>query len=288
MYGQIHGIPLSDVSATMLLMLYGRVMESRSADPLLKDPMGEEIVAQINDSLLHSDQKLFRRLAQFKMSRNLSIHAALRARQYDRHTLEFMADHPACTVVNLGCGLDTRFWRVDNGTIRFFDLDLPQVIELKRTLVQETDHYHLVGRSVLDPAWMDDVLADGQPVILLAEGLFMYLPKPEVKALVAALGQRVTTGQLVAEVVNERYTRGFNKWVVGFKFKHELGFGQAMSYDCGITGSDELEAWSPRLHLIDDWIYFDADTDKLGWARILRHVKAYRKVQWTVRYRIGD
>jgi O-methyltransferase involved in polyketide biosynthesis len=288
MYGQINGIPLSDVSATMLLMLYGRVMESRSANPLLKDPKGEEIVAQINDSLLHSEQKLFRRLAQFKMSRNLSVHAALRARQYDLYTLEFMAAHPDCTVVNLGCGLDTRFWRVDNGRVRFFDLDLPGVIELKHTLVQETDRYHLVARSVLDPTWMEIVLADEQPVILLAEGLFMYLPKPEVQALVAAMGQGVTTGQLVAEVVNESYTRGFNKWVVGYKFKHELGFGQAMSYSCGIKDSNELEAWSPRLHLIDDWSYFDADTDKLGWARLAGRFKAYRQVQWTVRYRIGD
>jgi O-methyltransferase involved in polyketide biosynthesis len=288
MYGQINGIPLSDVSATMLLMLYGRVIESRSADPVLKDPKGENIVAQINDSLLHSDQKLFRRLAQFKMRRSLSIHAALRARQYDRYTLQFMAEHPGCTVVNLGCGLDTRFWRVDNGTIRLFDLDLPEVIELKRTLVQETDRYHLVARSALDPAWLDEILADGQPAILLAEGLFMYLPKPEVMALVAALGQRVTTGQLVAEVVNESYTRGFNKWVVGYKFKHELGFGQAMSYQCGITDSAELEAWSPRLHLIDDWVYFDADADKLGWYRLVGRIKAYRNVQWTVRYRIGD
>ena len=61
-----------------------------------------------------------------------------------------------------------------------------------------------------------------------------------------------------------------------------------MTYLCGIRDSRELEAWSPNLHLIDDWSYFDATTPKLGWMRILRYVPSMRKSQWTVRYRIGE
>lgn len=287
-YGKINEIPLTDVSCTMLLMLYGRVLESRSANPILQDPKAEEIVSKINDSMLHSECKLFRRLGQFKISRELVGHAALRARQYDFYTQEFMKEHPTCSVVNLGCGMDTRFWRIDNGTIRFFDLDLPEVIELKRRLVEETDRYTMVGRSVLDYEWMDFMLADENPVILLAEGLFMYLPSQDVRALLSVVGQRVKTGQLIAEVVNEKYTRGFNKWLIYFKLRYEIGFDNPPAYLCGIRDSDELEKWSPRLHFMDDWVYFDVDTEKLGWARLLRYFKTFRKTQWTVRYRIGE
>jgi O-methyltransferase involved in polyketide biosynthesis len=267
-------------------MLYGRVLENRSVNPILSDPKAEEIVSQINDSMLHSEEKVFRKLGQFKISRELTVHAALRARQYDSYTQEFMKKHPGCTIVNLGCGMDTRFWRIDNGTIRFFDIDLPEVIELKRSLVEETDRYKMVGRSVLDYEWMDLILADENPVILLAEGLFMYLPPQDVRALLSELGQRVKTGQLVAEMAHEKYTRGFNKWLLAFKIRYELGV--PMTYLCGIKDSDELETWSPRLHFMDDWCYFDADTKKLGWMRMLRHFKTFRKSQWTVRYRIGE
>jgi len=287
-YGKINGIPLTDVSSTMFLMLYGRVLESRSANPILPDSKAEEIVSQINDSMLHSEQKVFRKLSQFKISRELAVHAALRARQYDLYTQEFMKEHPKCSVVNLGCGMDTRFWRLDNGTIRFFDLDLPGVIELKRSLVEETDRYKMVGCSVLDYEWMDSILVDENPVILLAEGLFLYLLPQDVRALLLVMGQRVRAGQLIAEMVNEKYTKGFGKWLLAFKFRYELGFDNPPAYKCGIRDSDELEKWSPRLHFMDDWIYFDVDTEKLGWARMLRYFKTFRKSQWTVRYRIGE
>lgn len=288
MYGQINGIPLTDVSCTMLLPLYGRVVESRSVNPLIDDPKAEEIVTLINDSLLHSEQKLLRRLGQFKMRKMLVVYAALRSKQYDFYALEFMKEHPGCTVVNLGCGMDTQFWRIDNGTIRFFDLDLPEVIELKRSLLQETDRYKMLGCSVFDYKWLDTVLADENPVIFLVEGLFMYLPKQDVKALLSEMGQRVKAGQLIAEMVNEKYTRGINQWLIGFKFKYELGFGRPMTYHCGIKDSDEIEDWSPKLHLIDDWCYFDSDTKKLGWMRMFHRFKAFRRAQWTVRYRIGE
>ena len=116
----------------------------------------------------------------------------------------------------------------------------------------------------------------------------MYQPKEDVRALISVMGQRVKTGQLVAEMVSEKYTRGINKRLLAFKFKYELGFGKPMTYQCGIKDSDEMEEWSPSLHLIDDWSYFDADTKKLGWVRMFRHFKSFRKVQWTVRYRIGQ
>ena len=203
---QIHSIPISDVSATMLLTLYARVVESRSPDPLLTDPKAEEIVAQINPSLLEAEDKFLRRMGQFKISKALALHTAIRAKQYDDYAQEFMRTYPECNLVNLGCGLDTRFWRIDNGAIRFFDLDLPEVIQIKRGLVRETERYRMVGCSVLDEQWINAAMAGGRPTLFLAEGLFMYLPKANVRELLSSLAQRVKTGQLVAEMAHEKYT----------------------------------------------------------------------------------
>lgn len=288
MYEQINGIPLTNISSTMLLTLYARVKESRSENPIIEDPKAEEIVEKITGSMLRSERKLLRRLGEFKMRNDLAVHAAIRAKQYDDYTRQYMDQYPGCTVVNLGCGMDTRFWRVDNGRVRFFDLDLPPVIELKRSLLPETGRYRMVGSSVFDRGWMDAVLADRGPVIFLAEGLFMYLPRLDVVSIVADIASRVRSGQLIAEVVHEKYTRGFNGWIVGVKFRYEFGFGEPISYQCGIADSDEMESWSPHLHLIDDWCYFDAATKKLGWLRMLGRIEALRKTQWTVRYRIGE
>ncbi len=278
-------IPFENVSLTMLLMLYGRVMESRSAEPIISDPRGEEIVEKINDQLLASSSKTLQNLGRFKLSNRLAVHAAIRARQYDLYTMEFMKENPDSVVVNLGCGMDTRFFRIDNGLITFYDLDLPEVISFKRNLLDETDRYKMLGCSVFDRSWLDIVLEHQKPIILLAEGLFMYLPGAELKELLTYLADRINYGQLVAEVVHESYTRGFKKWLVDFKFKHELNFDRPVSYQFGISDSDEFEQLSPRLKLISDWSYFDSGYKKLG---VLRYFKIYRKVQWTIRYQIGS
>lgn len=212
------------------------------------------------------------------------MQAAIRARQYDLYTMEFMKENMDCVIVNLGCGIDTRFFRIDNGRIIFYDLDLPEVISFKQNLLDETERYQMLGCSVFDRSWIDCVLEHQKTVILLAEGLFMYLPAQELKELLAVIAERITYGQLVAEVVHESYNRGFKKWLVDFKFKHELNFDRPVSYQFDISDSDELEQFSSRLKLISDWSYFDSGYKKLG---VLRYFKIYCKVQWTIRYQIG-
>ncbi len=80
---------------------------------------------------------IHRRLVEGRLRRDLVVHLALRARRYDGYARGFAERHPGCCVVNLGCGLDTRFWRVDDGAMRFYALDSPEMAGLKRALLGE-------------------------------------------------------------------------------------------------------------------------------------------------------
>ena len=128
-------------------------------------------------------------LAQGKLDSRLVVHLALRARKYDAYAQKFLTKYPDGVVVNLGCGMDTRFFRVDNGHFHLYDLDLPEVITLKRQLLQETDRYHFIGQSVLDFEWIEELkeVWGKRPLLFLAEGLFMYLQPVPVKDLVLKL-----------------------------------------------------------------------------------------------------
>ncbi len=87
---------------------------------------------------------------------------------------EFLKSSPDGVVVNIGCGLDSRFSRIDNGRVRFYDLDLPDVIGIKRRFFEETDRYHLIPSSVLDYDWIAPLLqACDVPFLFVAEGVFM-------------------------------------------------------------------------------------------------------------------
>ena len=106
---------------TLLATLYGRALESRSANPILRDEMAEDAVRRIDYD--------FDRL---KVD-TLSI--AMRARQFDLWTAEFLGGHPNAVVLHLGCGLDSRVFRLDpSPAVSWFDVDFPDVIELRRRL----------------------------------------------------------------------------------------------------------------------------------------------------------
>ncbi|MFA5078972.1 MAG: class I SAM-dependent methyltransferase, partial [Dehalococcoidia bacterium] len=205
-------VTISDISSTMLVTLYCRAMESRSRDPVINDPQAVRIADAINSRLASSDNRLYRDLARGKLDKKLRVFISLRARRFDDYARAFLLDNPGGTVVNLGCGLDTRFWRIDDGKLSFFDLDLPDVIEIKRKLCRETERYHMIASSVLDYNWLW-LLENktGGPVLFLAEGLFMYLEKKAVRELVLKLQASYPGCELICEVVNESMIHGWLK-----------------------------------------------------------------------------
>jgi len=276
---------ITNVSSTLLMTVYCHAFGSRAEKPILSDPKAEMIVDQINDELKKLPSKLAKNLSSGKIRKDLWMHIVIRAKQYDKYAKEFLSENPDGVVVNLGCGFDSRFHRIDNGQVHFYDLDLPEVIEIKKRLLPEEDRYKYIGQSVLDFQWMEEVKKHNKPVLFIAEGLFMYLPQKEVESLVKKLSEDFKGGILVSEVVNKKYTVGFNRKIVEFKMNMELKFGDKVNFNCGVVDSHEMEGWGDTVKLIDDWVYFDTDED-IGWMKMFRNIKMFRTTQWTVRYRL--
>lgn len=113
---------------------------------------------------------------------------------------DFLAVHPGGTVVALGEGLETQFWRVDNGRVRWLTVDLPEVIDLRARLLPGSPRQSAVACSALDERWMDAV-ALPSPVLITAQGLLMYLERSEADRLIRACAGRFPGGALVFDVV---------------------------------------------------------------------------------------
>ena len=278
---------LGDVAATSLITLYCHAQEAQSADPVLSDPKAVEIARTLSTRLAVSDDPLVRDLVHGSLDPRLVVHIALRARRYDDYVREFLAKSPAGVVVNIGCGLDSRFLRIDNGRVIFYDLDLPEVIALKREFFEETGRYRFIASSVLDLEWFTRVKAHDGPFLFIAEGVFMYLEAGEVKRLVVNLAEEFPRSELVCEVVNAVWVREPLRTIMQFKLRQQLHMGEGAVFRSGIRDSREPEEWHPGIRLLDEWSYFDADEPKLGWLRIFRHSAFFRKTQWTVHYRLG-
>ncbi len=267
---------LTDVSKTAIVALRSHVLESEEPNPLIRDPMARLLLGRLEPIALKKERAvLFGR----KLSPVLTNHIALRARKYDAIANDFIAEHPACTVVNLGCGFDTRYWRIEHGKCEYLELDLPEIIELKKAALKDRLEYGLIGASVLDHAWMDRVNPGAKKkVLLLAEGLFMYLPKPEVIALFRAFSKKFHGSRIVFEVVTEKYTRGFWKQIILLKMLLELGFDSGSAYRFGVREAREIESYGDGLKVIREWSWVE-DPDVR--PKILRRLGLAR-TQWTV------
>ena len=166
---ETESLSLSGVSETLLVTLYLRAMESQRPDALIRDEKAVALVRQMSYD--------FTRIRQIPLSEANKLVIILRNREFDRYARDFLARHGSAVVVHIGCGLDSRFERVDNGQVEWYDLDFPHVIDLRRKFIgDEKERYHLLDCSVIDNAWMDTLSAHRQrPFLFLAEGVFMYL-----------------------------------------------------------------------------------------------------------------
>jgi methyltransferase (TIGR00027 family) len=279
---------LWDVSETGLLTLYCRAIESQSSNPILVDEKAVEIADQLRPVLEASGRTGLRRLARGKISPTLAVHIALRAKKYDDIARDFLSRNPDGIIVNLGCGMDSRFFRIDDGRLLFFDLDLPEMIDCKCQFFAENERYRMIGASVFETAWMDRVAAAGKrQVLFMAEGLFMYLDPDKVRALVPDLQARFPGSELVCEVFNRRWLNPRVSWMIRSKLQGNMKIGAGAVFSFGVSDSHEMETWSKGIQLLEEWSYFESDHPKLGMLKWMGKIKAMRRVQWTVHYRLG-
>lgn len=276
---------LSDVSETAIITLRARTIESQKHNPVICDEVSSICLEKIGRLL---PEAVHKRLLDKRMSSTLSRHIALRARKYDSYVREFLAKYPDGLVVSLGCGFDTRYWRVSGRAWKYVEVDLPNVIEAKREILQDRIEYLTIGCSVLEDKWIRDLLAiQNEHVLFLAEGLFMYLPQKEVEGLFTKLSESFSKSWIVFETVNKKYTQGIWKKVVESKMKRSAGSTAGSSYQFGVNNAKEIESFGKNIKLVEEWSYFeDAEIEpKVLWY--FRNIRFFTRTQWTVKATIG-
>lgn len=186
----IHHVQLTEEKETLFITLYAKALDNRSRYPILGDKTADEVVS----SLAYDFHKL-------KGAGN-DILSVLRAKQFDDWTREFLVKHPDATVLQLGCGLDTRVMRVNPPPqVKWYDLDYPEVIALREHFFPKRDGYFLLASSVTDQAWLETIQSD-RPVMIVAEGLLEYLPEQEVQTLLNRLTSHFHHGHIAFDVLN--------------------------------------------------------------------------------------
>lgn len=230
---KVEKVTLTGAPETMLATLYGRALDSRAPDPILGDREADQAVRRIDYD--------FRRTG---MTPTSAAGVALRARQLDDWTGEFLAAYPRATVIHLACGLDTRVQRLaPPPSVRWVDVDYPEVLELRRRLLpQPPGDYRMLGASVTDDGWLEEVPAD-RPTVAVFEGLTMYLRKQDGRRLIQRIAARFPSGQLLFDC--------YGTWGIRMQKLVPAVRRAGATLHWGIDDPHELEAWHEGLRCLD-------------------------------------
>ena len=244
---------LSPVSRTAILLLICRAVETERAKSAFNDPMAVLCLDRLMSTASDEDRRwMIRHKRRYEGLQGRDARAGVRrAQAFDAAANRFIAANPGCTVINLACGLDTRFWRIENDHCRYIEIDLPEVIKLKQELLKDYLGYEVAGGSVVDTSWIDKVTGNGNRVdhfLLLAEGLFMWLPPQDAARLFMEIGARFFRSQLVLDMVPERYTKGIWKELV--RLHGRIEWGLDVPWVFGIKNPRDIEAYGMGLKVI--------------------------------------
>lgn len=259
-------VDLGPVQETLLIPLLGRARETQTDSGLIQDNKAVEIV-----NTLDYDFSKWEKSSALKG-------ATLRTRMYDQDVKAFLAEHPGGTIVEIGCGLNTRFERLDNGQARWFDLDLPDSLALRRRFFQDQPRRTMLEASVLGTDWMEPVAATGGPWCFISEAVMIYLEAPQARQAIAQIAERFPGAWLLIDTTSQK--------MVDSQSKHDAM--KHMSQDSWFrwvcNDPREIEAWA-NLKLERSRTFLDGGPELMKYAPF--YVKFMtRWLPWLIRRQV--
>ena len=260
---------INGVSETLLIPLRGRYLETKRPGGVINDPKSVEIADLIDH-----------KFSEIELPWDGQIMTSARTEILDEATEEFLRNNPDSVIVNLGCGLDTRAHRVDNGIVRWYDLDLPDCIKLRKNFFKQTDRFKFIAKSVLDFSWVDEI-EKGKKTLFIAEGLFNYFNKADVKAIVMAIIDNFPDAEIIFEAYSPLVIKSWHR---------NPHVKKAFSmFKWGLHTGKSLEKWDDRITFIEEWSYLDRHPKRWRWIRHFRHIWPISKLMKIVHisFKIG-
>lgn len=232
--------PPGSVEKTLLVPLWARARESQRPTPILKDPLAEQILKNISFDPSILDQE----------AAASQIGCCVRGALVDRWVREFLTKHPHGTVIEAGCGLNSRFERTDNGKATWVFFDLPDVIKLRRQLLPVRPRSTELAASILDPSWIDYVRRHTPPPWFIAsEGVLMYLPPEQVREAVCRAAEGLPGGWFAFDVMTPI--------VLQLQALHDAMKHFEAPFVGSVKDPSEITSWSQAIELVHSESFYD-------------------------------
>lgn len=238
-----------------MLPVWAHVKENEKDKPYLVDAKASEIARQIE----YDFGRVRRFFSQVPFNRiNIALYA-IRDTYFDAAIQKFISAHPKATVVNIGAGLDMTFYRVDNGSIQWYDIDFSDVIDLRRRLVPETARSKYIAKSVFDFSWLEDIAPAKEGLFLFAGNVLGYFDALHLQRLFSAIATRYPGAEIIFNCPNM-----IGRWL------GNLNLRRAGMRDAPVlwatSGGKQIAKWGNYVEVVDEWPFFSRASRDPTWT----------------------
>lgn len=246
-------VELRNLQNTLLIPLWSRAKETEMSNPIINDQTAYELVKNLDYdfSIIEKNSTLLKRLM-----------FVVRAKTFDDAIKGFISKYPNSAIVNIGAGLDTTFVRIDNGKVSWYNIDLPDVIELRKKLLPESDREKCIAKSFLDVSWFNDIKKDYDNIFFLAGGLFAYYDEDSIKVFFNNLAKHFPNSEIIFDAPSSKSSNNMAHRKIK---KYNLG---NIELKLAIKNLKLLQGFSPFIEIKDYFGFFEKINRKKEWGII--------------------
>lgn len=233
-------VELGELQKTLFMPVWARAVETQKDLRILIDDTAVKIINSVDFD--------FSAMA-LNIPEISQVSWIARCKRYDLVIKNFINEHPDCTIVNIGCGLDTTYERTGNNSVKWYDLDLPDVIDLKRKFLSETDTRKFISCSFLDTSWFDDIVVN-EKVLFISAGVFVYFEESEIRDFFIQVADRFDGSELLFDVTSPKGVEIANQVI------QKSGLDSRSFFKWGLNDNTIVTSWDNRIKLLNTYYTF--------------------------------
>ncbi len=223
-------IILSKEKETLFITLRAKAMDSLLVNSILHDDTAYKILKEVNYNFT-------------KFEKDDDRATVVRAKEFDNWIIKYIEANKNANIVYIGCGLDSRITRINPpSTVHWYDLDFPEVIEVRKLFYSNKDNYQMIDSSATNFSWLEKI-PKGRPTLIIAEGVFVYIPSEGVRELFGRIIEYFNHGEIIFDVMTPFATS------IG---KKELKKKTGAVYEWTVNDSKEIDSINPKLRKVEE------------------------------------
>lgn len=241
-------VELGDIQKTLFMPVWARAVETQKRNPLLIDKTAVEIIGSVDFDF----NSMYDNIPEISQ-----ISWIARCKRFDMVVEDFLQRYPHGTIVNIGCGLDTSYERINNSSVLWYDLDLPDVIALKMNFANETENRIFLGSSFFETQWFDEIKVI-EKVLFISAGVYVYFEEAEIRAFILRVADRFRDSEMFFDVTSPKGVEIANQVI------RKSGTNSRSFFKWGLKDKAIITSWDSRIHLFNTYYTFKIDGLRLS------------------------